>query len=67
MKIIDIEEVKSELIETDQEEYPFYRRSSAGNWENLMGGSWEVEYFCEELEAEYQKAKVRELTQGIGG
>ena len=28
-------------ITTDEEYFPFYRRSEHGIWENMMGESWE--------------------------
>jgi len=47
--------VVSFVIETDSDEYPTYRRSEGGAWENLMGESWEPCYSDEkELEQMYQ-------------
>jgi len=35
------------VVETDTDEWPVYRRNGAGDWENLMGESWEPSYFGE--------------------
>ena len=43
------------VVETDTDEWPVYRRNGAGDWENLMGESWEPSYFGESaLEALFQ-------------
>jgi len=55
VKVLEIREVISVIIETDKEDFPTYRRYSADNWENLMGTTWEPEYDCDEIEAAYQK------------
>lgn len=57
MRIKKIIETKSEIVETDDPEYPTYRRHSKDNWENLMGSSWELHYSCKDIEALYQKFK----------
>ncbi len=54
MKILSVETDASEIVGTDQDEYPTYRRHSSDNWENLMGESWEQHYHCEEIEEMYQ-------------
>ena len=55
MKILDADEVKSVIVETDDSEWPFYRRNSHDNWEVLMGESWETYYYCKEIEMAYQE------------
>ena len=55
MKIVSVEESKSEIIVTDSDEYPVYRRYSSGSWENLMGCSWEDVYNIDEIEKIYQE------------
>lgn len=60
IKVLEITEVVSEIIETDKEDFSTYRRYDPNNWENLMGSTWEPEFdnlFCRELEAAYQKFK----------
>ena len=53
--ITSVKPVVAEIIVTDEEEWPTYRRSISGNWENLMGESWESYYDSDgELEAAYQ-------------
>jgi len=60
-----ITEVKTEVVEinyitTDEEDYNYYRRQG-GNWEVLMGESWEAVYMKEaELEKLYQADKDKE-------
>jgi hypothetical protein len=54
MAIKDVSKIEGEQIETDHEEWPYFRRWSAYNWEQLMGESWESYYFCEDIETEYQ-------------
>lgn len=56
MKILSVSECISEIIETDNEEWPIYRRYSGGGWENLMGCSWE-ECYDDDLEKAYQEFK----------
>lgn len=51
--IINIEQRCFEYIITDAFELPEYRRHPSGQWECLMGTSWE-EIDDEDLEAEYQ-------------
>lgn len=53
MKVISVKTVVCEEIETDDDEYPVYRRYPDGEWENLMGESWESVFFSDELEAAY--------------
>jgi len=55
MKVLSVDgPYVSWVVETDREEWPTYERSSSGNWLRLMGESWEVDCFPEELEAAYQ-------------
>jgi len=45
------------IVETDEKEFPTYRRNSPLSWENLMGESWEPSYLGEsELETAFQAA-----------
>lgn len=56
MKIIDSWEITATVIDTDETDFPTYRRYSSGNWEQLMGQSWEPVYSGEkELEQMYQE------------
>ena len=57
MKILEVRRVISFVVETDEKEFPIFRRSElGGSWENLMGESWESVYSNEdELEAAYQE------------
>lgn len=57
MKVIGITPVVAKIIETDEENYPTYRRGGPEQWENLMGESWESYYDDGELEAAYQAFK----------
>jgi hypothetical protein len=51
------------VVETDTDEWPVYRRNGAGDWENLMGESWEPSYFGEStLEVLFQAY----ISDGIG-
>lgn len=59
MRVISIEPSYSEVIETDADEWPTYRRYGPDNWENLMGESWETVFDTERLEAAYQAAKAQ--------
>lgn len=52
--IIDIEQGCFEYITTDDHEYSEYRRYFGGQWECLMGMSWEL-VDNEELERQYQE------------
>lgn len=54
MRVTQATQTLAEIVEVEGEEYPTYRRSSAGDWEVLMGESWEPVFFCEELEAAYR-------------
>lgn len=56
MKIISVKTVVYEEIETD-DEFPVYRRYPDGEWENLMGESWEPVFFSSSLEQAYLKYK----------
>lgn len=57
MKIKSVTPVKSFIIETDDKDWPMYRRSAGSvSWENLMGESWEACYSNEEeLEKAFQE------------
>jgi hypothetical protein len=52
--IISIEPSYSEYVTTDDEMYPEYRRYESGEWECLMGMSWEYVHNTDELERQYQ-------------
>jgi hypothetical protein len=56
MKITRIVHTESHIIETDEDEYPTYRRNSADDWENMMGCSWEPVFETVEIEQLFQKA-----------
>jgi len=55
----------SVIIETDNKDFPTYRRDSADVWWNLMGISWETCSYGEEdlLESAYQAYKSALETQ----
>lgn len=57
MKILEISEVKSEYIVTDEALFNIHIRHSSDNWETIMGESTETTYDCEELEKAYQEFK----------
>lgn len=57
MKVIGVTTLVAKFIETDEENYPLYRRGGPEQWENLMGESWESYYDDGELEAAYQTFK----------
>lgn len=45
MKITDVTKSITYYMDTDKEEYPYYRTNENGShWENLMGDSWESVY-----------------------
>ena len=44
MKILDTNLCTSYIVETDDEDWPTYRRLSKECWENAMGESWETVY-----------------------
>ena len=55
MKLIETHEVTATVVETDDPEWPTFKRYSKDSWENLMGESWETVFGREEeLEAMYQ-------------
>lgn len=59
MKVIGVTTLVAKFIETDEENYPLYRRGGPEQWENLMGESWESYYDDGgELEAAYQAFKM---------
>ena len=41
MKIVEVNSVQSWYVETDEGEWPTYRRNSKDSWEQLMGNSFE--------------------------
>ena len=51
MKILEITECSSHMVETDEGEF---ERCSADNWMERMGESFEPVYNCEELEVLFQ-------------
>ena len=56
MKITSLDQASVYYIETDENEYPSYRRLSKDSWEVLMGESWEPAYGQEsELEALFRE------------
>lgn len=57
MKILSVTKIEIEQVETDKSDYNLFRRYSSGEWEVLMGESWESEYHCEELECAYREFK----------
>ena len=59
MKITSIEEVTSHIVETDNGDWPTYRRSGADCWENLVGQSWEPLYSHEQDRMEKEFWKMR--------
>jgi hypothetical protein len=59
MKITKITVTKSHIVETDEDEYPTYRRNSADDWENMMGCSWEPVFETAEIEQLFQKALTK--------
>lgn len=51
MKIINVTKSMTYYVETDTEDFPYYRTNENGtDWENLMGDSWESVYNVEELQ-----------------
>ena len=63
MRIIEIE-TRIEInyyITTDDDTYPYYRRSKYGTLENLMGESWEPVYGDKEIKLEqlFQESKLK--------
>lgn len=55
MKILNIVKAVTFYIDTDNKDYGLFRRGENGEWEQLMGESWESCYFLEtELEAAFQ-------------
>ena len=59
MKIVNIESVLIYHVETDADQYPYYRRYAGGGWEQQMGESWESVYDDKELEALFQRYFAR--------
>jgi hypothetical protein len=57
VKITRVDKVTKPIyyIQTDEEDYPSYRRYDGGSWEQSMGESWETVYIREkELESAFQ-------------
>jgi hypothetical protein len=49
MKITKLSKSMTYYVDTDKEDFPYYRTDENGeNWENLMGESWEPCYSQEE-------------------
>jgi hypothetical protein len=64
MRIKTIDKCVIYYVETDDEEWPEYRRVGESCWENRMGESWEPAYFEEEeLEAAFRK-EVANMVEG---
>jgi hypothetical protein len=64
MKILNIQKVveTNYYLETDDKNYPFYRTNGKGNWECIMGQSWEPVYNIIELQRMFiEKETLREL------
>jgi hypothetical protein len=55
VKVLTTTPFFSEIIVTDESVYPVYRRFSNGEWENLMGESWETAWDERELEEAYRE------------
>jgi len=55
MKVLNIYESKSEIIEVDEGDWTTYRRYSDDVWEVLMSDSWEQFYRCDDVEKAYQE------------
>jgi hypothetical protein len=63
MKVTSISPAGGEYVEIDETDgaHTTYRRYSAGNWEFLIGNSWEMLSICDKHEAAYQAAlRIRE-------
>lgn len=56
MKVVKAEQatVLPFYVETDEEDYSYYRRNSATNWDQQVGESWEPAYGSKELERVFQ-------------
>jgi hypothetical protein len=64
VKMANIKEVTistSHIIETDDKEYPCWRRHGKGSWENLMGNSWEEMEPPEGLEEAFNEFMSHQL------
>jgi len=56
MKVVTAYESRDIIVETDETEYPIYRRGGPKYWEHLIGEIWRPVYFNEDiLENVYQK------------
>lgn len=53
MNILEVSEVTSFIVKTDNDCWPIYRRNGPDNWENLMGESWEGIYDTDDLEVAF--------------
>lgn len=57
-QIKSIEPVTCHYVETDDPDWPSYRRNGGPEcWEVLMGESWEPIYDCSDLERQFQTMK----------
>lgn len=54
MKVISVREVKEFIVETDSLEWDIYRTDGEGNWEILMGCSWEELYDDDDIQEAYK-------------
>lgn len=54
MKILEVRQVTKFIVQTDCEDWSTYRTDGKGNWEILMGNSWEDHYFDEELQQAWE-------------
>lgn len=55
MVIKEVIEVISHIVETDEKEWPTYRRDGSEGWSRLIGEAWEPVFYCAILEKEYQQ------------
>lgn len=57
MKIESVEKIIEYYVTTEDggsREWHNYRTDGKGNWEVLMGESWETDYLSDEIEKEFQ-------------
>ena len=59
IRVLSVLPIKSEIVETTDDEWPIYQRYASDNWENRMGESWETVFESEELEQAYQSYKLK--------
>jgi hypothetical protein len=55
MAIKEVVKVISHIVETDEKEWPTYRRDGPESWSRLIGEAWEPVFSCDFLEKEYQQ------------